>query len=214
MVFVLAFVRSSPATIAKFLRRLVPLLAVLAGAGLILGGRISFGLPMIALGIMWWLRSRNVRPLNTPNGQTSTVRSAWLEMHLDHDTGDLDGLVLAGNQEGSSLSDLSFEELSNLYDELKQDDESRALLEAYLDRSSSGWRDSADTGPSDGNRGSSGSGPMTKEEAYQVLGLETGASSNQIRAAHRKLMKAVHPDSGGSTFLAARINQAKDTLLD
>jgi DnaJ homolog subfamily C member 19 len=54
---------------------------------------------------------------------------------------------------------------------------------------------------------------MTREEAYQVLGLEPGANEAAIRAAHHRLMRAAHPDSGGSDWLAARINQARDVLL-
>jgi hypothetical protein len=57
------------------------------------------------------------------------------------------------------------------------------------------------------------SGAMTVDEAWQVLGLQPGADSNAIRAAHRRLMRGAHPDSGGSDWLAARINQARDLLL-
>jgi DnaJ family protein C protein 19 len=57
------------------------------------------------------------------------------------------------------------------------------------------------------------SGPMSRPEAYEVLGLRSGASKAEIKDAHRRLMRGAHPDAGGSDWLAARINQARDILL-
>jgi hypothetical protein len=64
-----------------------------------------------------------------------------------------------------------------------------------------------------GQRSGTASGPMTREEAWQVLGLRPGATEADIRAAHHRLMRAAHPDTGGSDWLAARVNQARDVLL-
>ena len=91
--------------------------------------------------------------------------------------------------------------------------QSAALFEAYLDRRMPGWRDHVEGDDTAGARGAANTGAMTDEEAYEILGLAPGASKAEIRAAHRRLMMRVHPDQGGSTFLAAKINQAKDWLL-
>ncbi|MGI9351484.1 MAG: DnaJ domain-containing protein [Rhizobiaceae bacterium] len=213
--FAFTFVSASPAAIARSVRTIGPLLIFLVGLGLIAIGRGGIGVPIMMMGGIWWAKNRKVGKIPSPGGnQTSTVRSAWLEMQLDHETGDLDGMVLTGSKEGEILSEMSEEVLLDLYETLSEDSESAALMEAYLDRRIAGWRENTDTGRSSGQGSASGSGPMTKEEAYQILGLGPGASAQEISTAHRRLMKAVHPDSGGSTFLAARINQAKDTLLD
>ena len=205
-----------PARIAGMVRIALPVLMIGAGGVLMAVGRGALGLPLAVLGFTWLARARRMGSLGggAKSGATSTVRSAWFEMELDHDSGDLDGIVLTGRLEGQRLSQLSPGELHALYAEAVSDAESAQLLEAYLDRRMPGWREDAqeDAGPRKG--GASGSGPMTKEEAYQVLGLGPGAGAKDIREAHRRLMKRVHPDSGGSTFLAAKINEAKDILLD
>jgi len=99
------------------------------------------------------------------------------------------------------------------------DPQSHALLEAYLDRTHPNWREAfagdagASAGAGQGAPGSGGAGPMTREEALAILGLAEGASESDIRTAHRSLMKQFHPDQGGSDYLAAKINEAKDLLL-
>ena len=147
-------------------------------------------------------------------GQKSQVRSQFIEMTLDHDTGALEGLVTAGPEAGRVLDDFTLDELIVLARGF--DAESWALLESYLDRRFPAWRENAhDTAA--GGRGeesrAASSSKMTAEEAYQILGLKPGAGRDEIGRAHRGLMKKLHPDQGGSTYLAARVNEAKDTLL-
>lgn len=206
------FVNASAASIANSLRLIGPLLLVIIGLTFVYVGRAGAGLPLLIIGGLMLARNRSVLTGRSP-GQKSTVRSAWLEMQLDHETGDLGGLVLTGAHEGGNLSNMDKDTLLDLYADLSGDNESAALMEAYLDRRIPGWRETTHTNGDRDAGQSPSSGPMTKEEAYQVLGLSPGAGSKEIVSAHRRLMKAVHPDSGGSTFLAARINEAKDTLL-
>lgn len=211
----LAILMTVPAErIAAGLRMAVPAIIVAIGAVLTIIGRGSIGLPLVVLGATWWTRNRWTTRVGTGGGRKSTVRSAQVEMELDHETGELDGTVLTGRFEGRRLSALSGEELLSLYADAGDDPESAQLLEAYLDRTMPGWREGAQSDAHTRKRRPAGSGPMTKEEAYQVLGLAPGAGAKEVREAHRRLMKRLHPDSGGSTFLAAKINEAKDVLLD
>ena len=111
------------------------------------------------------------------------------------------------------LGSMGLAELQELYGELAGDPESRQLLETYLDGRFPVWREDAKADGGDGQGVAPGSGAMTKEEAYKILGLEAGATAADIRKAHRRLMQRLHPDLGGTSFLAARINEAKDVLL-
>ncbi len=146
-------------------------------------------------------------------GNRSKVTTALLEMTLDHDTGVMDGLVLQGEMQGRALSDLSESEFIRLLNYCRhQDGDSARLLETYLDkRFGESWR-ADDTGSTD-NASPEGSGELTREEAYEILGISPGATRDEIIQAHRRLMQKMHPDRGGSTWLAARINEAKKCLL-
>ncbi|MCT7375659.1 DnaJ domain-containing protein [Chelativorans salis] len=209
----LVFTRASPAGIANALRLAGPVVLGLAGLVMLFTGRAGLG-GMLLSGAAAWLGSNQLRG-NTKRagGQRSTVRSAALEMELDHDTGALEGAVLVGRYEGRRLADMSLEELLALRAELDGDGESLQLLETYLDSRFPVWRESADAHESGRHRGARSAGRMTKEEAYEVLGLKAGAPAAEIRKAHRRLMQRLHPDMGGSSFLAARINEARDVLL-
>lgn len=148
-------------------------------------------------------------------GRQSGVRTAFLAMTLDHVTGEAEGEVLSGRFAGRSLRDLNLPELRVLWDELATDAQSLALLEAWLDRVHPDWREAPDAEQQQGGRQAGGrrGESMTAEEAYSVLGLSPGASEEDIRTAHRRLMLKLHPDQGGSNWLAAKLNQAKDLLL-
>jgi DnaJ-like protein len=184
-------------------------------AFLALRGQIGVAAPLAAvgLGLLGWLpfgpAGFGARTQKSA-GQVSRVRSAFLEMELDHDTGAMRGVILAGPREGTRLEALDVETLVGLMSEV--DDESRSLLAAYLDRRDAGWREHAQADAAAG-RGGAPRGPMSQEEAYQILGLQPGAKAEDIVHAHRTLMKRIHPDQGGTNYLAARVNEAKDTLL-
>jgi len=144
-------------------------------------------------------------------GAQSVVETRFLRMTLDHDTGEMAGQVLAGRFAGVAFDALSQEQLFELLNDFAgEDDESAALLRAYLDRSyGSDWQEA----PRGDNNPEGLFGEMTRSDAYAILGLEEGASREQIIAAHGRLIQRLHPDRGGSTFLAAKINQARDLLL-
>jgi hypothetical protein len=144
-------------------------------------------------------------------GQTSRVRSQFLDMILDHDSGELSGQIVAGPFAGHSLGEFDLPQLTAMISGF--DAESVALFESYLDRRFPAWRQDAQGDAARGQSRAPSGGKMTDEEAYQILGLQPGANRDEIGRAHRALMKKLHPDQGGSTYLAARVNQAKDTLL-
>lgn len=208
------FLRASPAAIASAVSLAGPIVLGLFGGVMMLLGRAGIGGMALSLAFAWFMRSQRRRKATPSPGGRSTVRTAAIEMELDHDSGALEGTVLAGRHEGRRLAQLGRADLFALRLELAGDGESLQLLEAYLDGRFPGWRQHADADVGDRQGTAPGSGPMTQQEAYQILGLEAGASAADIRKAHRRLMQRLHPDLGGSSFLAARINEAKDVLLN
>jgi hypothetical protein len=214
-----AFTKANPKLLATQLARVVRpaggIAALAFGIFVMFRGNVEAGIGLVILG----LGLLGVTPFGSAGifrrtqkspGQMSRVRSAFVEMELDHDSGDMRGRILAGRYEGVMLDALDVATLTGLLGEI--DDESRALLAAYLDRRDPSWREHAQSN-ADAGRGAVSSGKMTEEEAYQILGVQAGASAEEIGRAHRSLMKKLHPDQGGSTYLAARVNEAKDVLL-
>ena len=210
--------KATPAQRSRALKLIV--LYGVAGALLLLviTGRIHWMFAAISAAVPWLQRvllarqawhlfksSRGPRP-----GQTSKVQTAFLHMTLNHDSGQLHGEVTSGRFAGRTLESLSLEELLRLLEECRQgDSQSAALLEAYLDRThSDSWREraSADrtTAPAQG--------PMSTGQAADILGVSEEATAEEITDAHRRLIQRLHTDRGGTDYLAALINQARDTL--
>ena len=207
--------RVDPKVGARVLKLGGGLLALGFAVFLGLRGEIGIAIPLGAagLGLLGWLpfgAAGFSKRTQKSSGKTSRVRSAYVEMELDHDSGDMRGRIVAGRHQGAELERLDVKTLVGMLNEI--DDESRALLAAYLDRRDPRWSEYAQGDAATG-RPAASSGKMTEQEAYQILGLEPGASANDISHAHRTLMKKLHPDQGGSTYLAARINEAKDILV-
>ena len=206
------FVTVPAAMLARYLNNGSGIMLLVLAAGFAMLRQFLFAVPLAAIGIMV-LRRGGFGGARPAGGGRSHVQSAGLDMNLDHDTGEMNGRVLAGRQEGALLSDLDLEKLLEVAEDFRHDPESLSLLEGYLDRTYPGWRDDVEDDADRRAGAAPGAGAMSKKEAYNILGLEPGAGDAEIRKAHRRLMKQVHPDHGGSAALAARINEAKDTLL-
>ena len=211
------FARMDAAAAARLVRQGGGVLGMIGALLLLLRGRI--GLAATVAGMManfagWRPTGAGSTPFRNVGGgarpgSASTARSAMVEMRLDHDSGAMTGRVLAGAYAGRAVETLSRPELVSLRQELMLDDPDGArLLEAYLDRRFAGWREA-----DEGERQRRAGGAMSRREALEVLGLAEGAGAADIIRAHRTLMKKFHPDHGGSTTLAARVNQAKDVLM-
>ena len=138
--------------------------------------------------------------------KASSVATDDLAMTLDHATGDMEGEVLRGPLRGKRLGELDFDALKALYGELQAAD-SQQLLGAYLDRRFPDWRDAEQ------RVDHPDPATMDRQQALAVLGLEAGASEAEIVGAHRRLMQKLHPDRGGTDYLAATLNRAKEVLL-
>lgn len=217
------FTGADPKLVAKALKLVGGVISLGVAGLLMLRGRLDMAIFVGGLGA-WLLGWSATGPggIRFPWGgagtgtgaQRSKVSSVLLEMELDHDSGAMTGQIRAGSFAGRALDDLGPAEIAALMrDCLAQDPEGARLLEAYLDRRAPGWREDADRHRNTGQARAPGTGAMTQQEAYEILGLQPGAGQEAIREAHRALMKRIHPDAGGTSGLAARVNQAKDTLL-
>ena len=209
------FARTSPSQVPGLTKKLMGGALIALSGLLAMRGLVTYAVPLFALGLGMIGQSAafpNGFPWNKKTaGQKSRVATAILAMELDHDTGKMTGEVLSGPFQGARLEELNANDLQSLYKYCESaSDQSLSLLESWLDRSKPEWRE---TWSGAGKAKSSRTGAMSHDEALAVLGLKAGATSEEIKNAHRRLMKDFHPDHGGSDYLAAKINQAKDILL-
>jgi hypothetical protein len=224
------WLRTPPPVSAAQLRKALVVLAVLLLVLLAATGRLHWLLALIGALVAAAVRLlpllhyapllprlwRQVRPQSASSGgptgaKRSTVESSFIRLWLDHATGEIDGEVLAGTFKGYRLSELQRDQLMRLYRDCRgADPDSASLLESYLDRIyGETWQ--SEPGSETGTR--PGPTPMTADEACQILGLRPGASRAEVMAAHRRLIHKLHPDRGGSDYLAAKINEARTVLL-
>ncbi|WP_043832336.1 hypothetical protein [Muricoccus aerilatus] len=191
------------------------LAGTLAGLGLVLvavllvtgrAGQIIWALALFGPAAWRWWKAR--QPPSTLGGAVpDVVETTMLSMRLDPASGTLSGRVLRGRWAGWDLSALDLASLRDLLAEAAAEDpESVPLVEAWLDRAHPGWREPPDSAAPPG-------ATSARAEALAILGLSEGVTEAEIRAAHARLMRAAHPDAGGSAWLAARLNAARDTLL-
>ncbi len=209
-----AFAHASVASVKTALTWMAGGFGVVLLGALLFSGRglqaiwsLAFFAPLLVQAWRSWRSARTFsRGGQATPGQESRVATRMLEMVLHHDSGRMSGTVKAGRYAGADLGDLDLTALRDLLAECAAEDtDSVPLLEAWLDRSHPDWREAAPGPPADG--------PLTRAEALAILGLGEGATEGEIRAAHRRLMRTAHPDQGGSAWLAARLNAARDLLL-
>ena len=206
------FVGARPSDLAHAARTFAAAFSALASTGLIFTGRFGLALITVAATAMAvravLVSRRGADPIGEADGAAAEVETGMLAMRLDRGTGRIDGEVRRGPLKGARLSRLGLEAVLRLLDEARlEDPPSVDLLEAYLDRRDPGWR-GREAAPPPG-----GSATMDEATALGILGLTGGATEDEVKAAHRRLMAKLHPDHGGSTYLASQINQAKDVLL-
>jgi hypothetical protein len=204
-----------PATRAGALRWGLGGGAALLTVGLVVARRIDLA-TFTGAAAFSILRFGRLGPFTLGGGDVSAeniskVRSHYFAMTLDHDSGSVSGRVTAGQFAGLDLIDLDEMDTRALFQEIAIDADSLALLESWLDANRAGWREYFE------QTADASAAPATPAdadaEAYAVLGLKPGATAEEIKKAHRELMKGIHPDHGGSSYLAAKVNEARDRLL-
>ena len=206
----------------------LPLVAGIVGFLVLLTvrGGAEFAVPLLIVLVPFlrsWLATQRLPSSPATDGDNtspgrSTINTRFLHMTLDHATGTMAGLVREGRFAGHELQDLKPQEHLDLWRECRADPQSVAVLEAYLDRHGDpAWRDrlgESERSSQTGDTATARSGYMERAEAYEILGLRAGASCDEIQAAYRRLIQRLHPDQGGSAYLAACLNRARDSLME
>ncbi|MDE0704083.1 MAG: DnaJ domain-containing protein [Rhodospirillaceae bacterium] len=200
--------QASVGQLVRLLRGLALTCAALFGLFGLFTGKLLWGVLGLGAALAIYFMGGSM-PWNfkKPEKGVSEVETPWLKLQLDHSTGGITGDVLAGRYAGARIESLDRDDLMILLAECARDDaQSARLIEAYLDRMWPEWRNINRGGPG-------GAGPMDRAEALSVLGLDESATEEDIRRAHRELMRKHHPDQGGSDWLAAKLNEAREVLL-
>ena len=217
LLLVYLFVNADPAKLVRSLKWTALGVGVALFVFLLFSERFAFLWLPLTLAFPYLRRFRTTLGSffgTAPGSRSSEVVTPYLRMTLDHESGTMAGTVLAGRFEGMRLAELTVADLIALLRECRAADADGArLLEAYLDRLHPDWRDRMSGQEQSSSSPRGGSGDMSVAEAYEILGLEPGADEAAIRAAHHRLMMQLHPDHGGSDYLATKINRARDVLL-
>lgn len=221
------FLHQAPQRGKRFLLQLLLVIVALLALWLAMTGRLHWLVALFSsmlpftrrlLPLLWplfrWWRGRNSSRKRSSTGQQSVVETAWLKMILDHDSGEVSGEIHGGPFNGHTLQQLSDQQLIELYQLcISKDPQALKLLDSYIDRHRPHMAGDSGSNEQQHDEQAQSSTELSQEEAYQVLGLEPGASESEIIKAHKRMMQKVHPDRGGSNYLAAKINQAKQRLL-
>ncbi len=206
------FAAANPGHLARLAVRIAGAASLVVAAILVARGGLTLAIPVALLGF-WLLSNPNVSDrIATSPGQTSRVETEHLEMELEHASGRMRGRVRKGFFAGRRVENLKPVELAHLWQDCRfTDPESARLIEAYLDRVHPTWRDDLARAEAEEPKGPDGR--MSRDEALEILGLSGQPGADEVRRAHRELMLKLHPDRGGSTYLAAKVNEAKEVLL-